>query len=66
MEKGLGLWRMDLKKKGKIYLGNRKTFRFHFPGCPFAKKIAKTNGIRFSSEYDAFWEGYSPCRRCRP
>jgi len=66
MEKRLGIWSTDIRKKGKTYLGNRKTLRFHLPGCPFARRIAKTNVIRFPSEYDAFWEGYSPCRRCRP
>ncbi len=66
MKKGVGIWHTDLTKKGKTYLGNRKTLRFHLPGCPFARRIAKTNLIRFSSKYDAFWEGYSPCRRCRP
>jgi endonuclease YncB( thermonuclease family) len=62
----VGIWRNLLRGKGGPCLGNRKSFRFHRPDCPFGKKISKKNLIRFRSTYDAFWEGYTPCRRCRP
>jgi len=25
---------------------------------------AKQNRIRFSQKWDAFWEGYAPCKKC--
>jgi len=66
MEERLGIWSSPLKKEEKFYLGNRNSYRFHRPGCPFAKKISRKNGVRFKSRYDAFWKGYSPCRQCVP
>jgi len=66
MKKGRGIWGKRLKKKGKIFLGNRNSFRFHLPDCPFGKMISKKNLLTFRSIHDAFWEGYSPCRQCKP
>ena len=66
MKNKLGIWSRQAEKEEKFYSGNRESYRFHRPGCPFAKKISPQNVVRFSSRYDAFWEGYSPCKRCRP
>jgi len=62
----VGIWSRLLRYKGEHCLGNRKSYRFHRPDCPFARRISKKNLIRFRSSYDAFWEGYSPCKRCKP
>ncbi len=66
MKKRLGIWSRERKKEEKFYLGNKHSYRFHRPGCPFADKISRQNVVRFMSRYEAFWEGYSPCKGCRP
>jgi endonuclease YncB( thermonuclease family) len=66
MKEKLGIWSRPFKKDEKLYLGNQNSFRFHRPSCPFAKKISRKNIIRFNTCYDAFWAGYSPCKRCCP
>jgi micrococcal nuclease len=65
MAEGVGIWH-TLSKTREIRIGNSNSFRFHRPDCPFAKKISKNNRLRFQSRFEAFWEGYAPCRRCRP
>ncbi len=66
MKEKLGIWSRPCKGNEKFYLGNRGSYRFHRPGCGFAKKIFRKNVIRFKSRYEAFREGYSPCKRCMP
>jgi len=66
IKKRKGIWHRKLKGKGKQYLGNRKSFRFHCPDCHFGRKISKNNLVIFKKVRDAFWEGYSPCRQCCP
>ena len=66
MKERLGVWGRSPKKEEKYYLGNKSSYRFHRPGCPFGRKISRKNVVRFQSLYDAFWAGYSPCKRCRP
>ena len=61
-----GIWSNLLNGKRGHCIGNRSSYRFHRPDCHFAKKISRKNLIKFKSIYDAFWEGYSPCKRCRP
>jgi micrococcal nuclease len=60
-EKGVwGAW----SEKNQTYLGNAKSKRFHLPGCRYGKKIAPHNRVAFSRQWDAYWEGYSPCKKC--
>ena len=66
IKENAGIWSSLLRNKGEHCLGNRRSFRFHRPDCPFAMKISQKNLINFRSIYDAFWEGYGPCKRCRP
>jgi len=66
MKEARGIWGGHVKKEEAFYLGNKNSYRFHRPGCPFAQKTAPKNVVKFKSRYDAFWEGYSPCKRCRP
>ncbi|MBW1789844.1 MAG: thermonuclease family protein [Deltaproteobacteria bacterium] len=66
MEKGLGIWSGTVEKKEAFYLGNSASFRFHRPGCPFGSKMKQRNRVEFKTRFDAFWQGYSPCKRCRP
>lgn len=45
------------------YLTGRNSFVFHRPSCTLAKSA---KGRRFKARYEALWQGYSPCRQCKP
>jgi micrococcal nuclease len=60
-----GIWRQWTVQE-KAYIGNAHTKRFHLPGCPFGKRIGKNKRIQFKRLWEAFWEGYAPCKRCMP
>jgi endonuclease YncB( thermonuclease family) len=66
MKESLGIWSRSPGREEKYYLGNINSYRFHRPDCPFGRKMSKKNVVRFKSRYEAFWAGYSPCKRCRP
>lgn len=61
-----GIWQKLLKQDEPYYLGNQDTFRLHRPKCPLAAKMARANQVRFTSLKDAYLQGYSPCRSCKP
>lgn len=58
-----GIWH-NWKEKDEKYVGNRRSRRFHLETCPYGIKIGKRNRVSFSSRWDAFWEGFSPCKKC--
>jgi len=66
MRDKIGLWTKTTERPEPFYLGNRKSYRFHRPGCPFAKEITPANVIKFPDSSKAYWEGFSACRRCKP
>jgi micrococcal nuclease len=66
MTEKVGIWSKAPEKKEPYYLGNRDSYRFHRPSCPLGKKISHFNLVRFESSDKAYWEGYSPCRECKP
>ncbi len=66
MEKRIGIWSRPFKNDEKYYVGNKRSFVFHRPGCPFGRRMKPENRVIFKDCYSAFWNGYSPCRRCRP
>jgi len=53
-----------LKNTEPYYIGNRRSRRFHRPGCPEAQKIKKKRIFRSLEE--ALWAGYCPARDCHP
>ena len=61
-----GVWQQLLKQDEPFYLGNTHTLRLHRPKCPLAAKMAKANQVRFTSLKEAYLQGYSPCRSCKP
>jgi micrococcal nuclease len=61
-----GVWQQLLQQDESDYLGNRHTLRLHRPKCPLAAKMARANQVRFTSLKQAYLQGYSPCRSCRP
>ncbi len=60
-----GIW-SQAKYEEPFYLAIRGGLRFHRPTCATVKNRAPSDIIRFSTRRDAFVEGYSPCRNCRP
>lgn len=61
----LGLWsQKDIDEP--YYLAGGEAFRFHRPGCSSVSKLSPRECIRFESRLEAFRNGYSPCRHCRP
>ncbi len=62
----VGLWEQPLTADERVYPGNSRTWRFHRPACPSVKGIAAHNRVQFAHPHEAYSQGYSPCRNCRP
>lgn len=58
-----GIWQNWEESNGE-YVVNIKSKRFHYKKCRFADKISKRNVKYFTRQWDAFWQGYAPCRKC--
>ncbi|MBW1889727.1 MAG: thermonuclease family protein [Deltaproteobacteria bacterium] len=58
-----GVWKSWIENP-RSYLGNRKSKRFHLPGCPYGKNTAQQNRVSFKNRWDAYWKGYAPCKKC--
>ena len=63
MTAGEGMWHNWSEKK-EHYIGNRHSKRFHRMTCPYGKKTSPKNRHIFGSRWEAFWEGYSPGKKC--
>ena len=63
MSKNRGMWQNWKEKEGE-YVGNKFSRRFHSKTCLYGKKIKKRNRIIFKREWDAFWSGFAPGKRC--
>jgi endonuclease YncB( thermonuclease family) len=63
MAERVGLW-ATLSDQGGPFLGNRRSKRFHQMDCPFGSQMRSRNREILETKYDAFWEGYSPCKKC--
>ena len=61
-----GIWAKVLKESDDGYRGQVHTRRFHRLECSLGKNIARKNLIIFRSKKEAYWQGYSPCRTCKP
>ena len=66
MKEKRGVWSQATQRMERCYFGNGNSYRFHRPGCSLAKQIRAHNLVKFESRHKAFWEGFSPCKRCRP
>ena len=60
-----GMWH-GWKAQALNIVGNKRSRRFHRESCSFGLRTAKSNRIAFYSLWDAFWEGYAPCKKCFP
>lgn len=66
IRKGMGLWQHLPDSEDAVFVGNSRSFRFHKRDCASLAKVPKGRQVHFRSRYEAFWAGYSPCKRCRP
>jgi hypothetical protein len=66
MQERRGIWARILEETSSHYRGQSGSRRFHRPDCAFGQKIAPKNLIAFSSKKEAYWQGFSPCRNCKP
>ena len=64
MKAGKGMW-ANWKEKLSDYIGNKKSRRFHLNTCALGQQTSPQNRILFGRKWDAFWEGYAPCKKCR-
>lgn len=61
-----GLWAGDYFRGEPYYIGNKKSRRFHRPNCPYGRRTSRRNLVIFHHMKEAFFEGYCPCKKCRP
>jgi len=66
MTERVGIWQKELEKSEAYYIGNLDSYRFHRPSCPLGKTVSGRHRVRFENGYKAYWEGFSPCRQCKP
>lgn len=48
------------------YVGSKRSNKYHYPSCQWAKKIKPYNLVTFQSVKEAQEAGYVPCKVCRP
>lgn len=48
------------------FWGSKKSNKYHYPSCEWARKINPANLIKFNSPQEAIRAGYMPCKVCRP
>lgn len=51
----------QFNEKKKEIIGNLTSKKYHYPDCPFAKRIAEDNRTKFKSVEAAVKEGYDEC-----
>jgi micrococcal nuclease len=62
----LGLWQELPVAQETQYVGNIRSYRFHRPNCPGAQSIAPGNRRLIKTPLEAYMEGYSPSKDCKP
>ncbi|MBM4288430.1 MAG: hypothetical protein FJ135_09855 [Deltaproteobacteria bacterium] len=62
----LGWWQELPPADEPHYIGNARSFRFHRPSCPGAQAMSRGNRRIFQTPLEAYWEGFSPARDCKP
>lgn len=59
-----GLWNQWEEEQEGHYIGNSQSKRFHHPVCPYGRMIKPRNRVVLKKKWDAFFEGFSPCKKC--
>jgi micrococcal nuclease len=66
MDHRRGIWSKALEETDSGYRGQGISKKFHRMDCADGQKIAARNRVLFKHKIDAFSQGFSPCRLCRP
>lgn len=66
IDQRLGIWQELPPAQESHYVGNARSLRFHRPTCPGVQTMAPANRRLFATPLDAFRQGYSPAKDCRP
>ena len=48
------------------YVGNARTYKFHYAGCRYVRMMASYNKVYFNDREDAIDEGFVPYKVCQP
>ena len=49
-----------------MYIGNKKSKKFHYPSCKSVGAMKESNKVEFSSREEAISRQYQPCGECNP
>ena len=49
-----------------LYIGNKKSMRFHYPTCRSVSQMSEKNKVEFTSREEAIERHYIPCGDCNP
>ncbi len=49
-----------------IYIGNKRSYKFHRQECRCVKQMSSSNRVFFKSRQEAVNQGYVPCKVCNP
>lgn len=52
--------------KEYAFVASRKSDRYHYPDCRYARSINPENIVYFETAGDARNAGYVPCKVCKP
>ncbi|MBU7005813.1 hypothetical protein Ga0451573_000720 [Peptococcaceae bacterium DYL19] len=64
---GNGLWGFTGSESSRgRYVGSKKSNKYHYQECQWAKKILPGNEIWFTDVNNARAYGYTPCGVCSP
>ncbi len=61
-----GIWSVPPVNPEPYYIGNRKSLRFHRPGCRHGSRTGRKNRVIFRDRISAFKKGYCRCKKCLP
>lgn len=62
----IGLWSKPQIDDEEHYIVSVLGFRFHRPDCRSVSQIDFPRRMQYNSKLEAYYDGYSPCQRCRP
>ena len=66
MARGVGVWSLPVFMEEREYVANRGTLRFHRPECESVRNMSSGSRLVFGSRESAMYDGFSPCRSCKP
>ncbi len=56
----------DISPLSSSYIGNARTYKFHYSSCRYVGQMNDGNKVYFDSRDEAVNAGYVACKVCRP